>query len=224
MTAVQFRNTEVRLSDALAATASAVSGQSVTLRELVGHVGEQGLLVFSAILATPFLLPVSLPFMSTALGLPMLLIGIAVILGRLPWLPVRLLDYTLPSATVHDVLERSRRAALRFEHLVKPRLLALTGSAAMNSVHGVTLVVTVLLLMAPLPFVPLANTLPGIAIILVCLGIAERDGVLLLAGYFVAAVSAVYILALLWLVLQAGLNAEDIVGSVGAWFTGMFRP
>jgi hypothetical protein len=222
MTAVQFRNTDVRLSEALATTASAVRGHTVTLRELLGHVGEQGLLVFSAILAMPFLIPMSLPFMSTVLGLPMLLIGIAVMLGRLPWLPRRLLDRALPSETVQQVLERGRRMALRFEHLVKPRLLALTGSAAVNSVHGVTLVIAVLLLMAPLPFVPLANTLPGIAIILLCLGLAERDGVLLLAGYFVAALSAVYIGSLLWLVLQAGMNAEGIFGSVGAVIARMF--
>jgi hypothetical protein len=218
MTAVQFRNTEIRLSDALAATASAVTGPSVTLRELVGHVGEQGLLVFSAILAMPFLIPVSLPFMSTVLGLPMLLVGIAVILGRLPWLPAKLLDRALPADTVRLALGRARHWALRFEHLVKPRLLALTGSAAVNSMHGVTLVLTVLLLMAPLPFVPLANTLPGVAIILLCLGIAERDGLLLMVGYFLATVSAVYIVTLLWFVVQAGMNAESILGSVGAWF------
>jgi hypothetical protein len=178
MTAVQFRNADVRLSEALSATASAVRGHKVTLRELLAHVGEQGLLVFSAILAMPFLIPVSLPFMSTALGLPMLLIGVAVILGRLPWLPARLLDHELPTATVRHVLGRAQGIAERFEHLVKPRLLALTSSALVNSLHGVTLVVVVLLLMAPLPFVPLANTLPGIAIILLCLGIAERDGLL----------------------------------------------
>jgi hypothetical protein len=141
-------------------------------------------------------------------------------LGRLPWLPSG--SIALPSETVQQVLERERRMALRFEHLVKPRLLALTGSTAVNSVHGATLVIAVLLLMAPLPFVPLANTLPGIAIMLMCLGLAERDGVLLLAGYLVAAVSAVYIAALLWLVLRAGMNAESIFGSVGAVIARMF--
>jgi hypothetical protein len=222
MTAVQFRNTEVRLSEALAATSSAVCGHEVTLRELLAYVGEQGLLVFSAILATPFLLPVSLPFMSTVLGLPMLLVGVAVVLGRLPWMPERLLDRPLPSETVLHALERGRLAALRFEHLVKPRLLALTGSAAVNSLHGVTFVITVLLLMAPLPFVPLANTLPGIAIILLCLGLAERDGLLLLAGYVVSAVSAVYVASLLWLVLQAGRNVEGVLGSVGGFLARIF--
>ncbi|HQR23383.1 MAG TPA: exopolysaccharide biosynthesis protein [Steroidobacteraceae bacterium] len=223
MTAVQFRNTEVRLSEALAATAAAVRGHVVTLRELLGYVGEQGLLVFSAILALPFLIPVSLPFMSTALGLPMLLIGIAVIAGRLPWLPARLLDHELPSETVQHLLERATRMALRFEHLVKPRLPVLTGSGFVNSLHGVTLVTAVLLLMAPLPFVPLANTLPGIAIILLCLGIAERDGLLLVVGYFVALVSAVYIGSLMWLVVQAGMNFDDVLAEPGAWFSRIFK-
>jgi hypothetical protein len=217
MTAVQFRNPDVRLSDALAATAAALRGHMVTLRELLGHVGEQGLLVFSAILAMPFLIPVSLPFMSTALGLPMLLIGTAVILGRLPWLPDRLLDHQWPSATVQKVLGRAQKAAARIEHLVKPRLLALTGSAPVNSLHGVTIVVSVLLLMAPLPFVPLANTLPAIAVILLCLGIAERDGVLLLIGYLVAGISSLYIGTLLWLVLRVGMNGEGVMRQVGEW-------
>ncbi len=218
MTAVQFRNTDVRLSAALAATAAAVRGHVVTLRELLGYVGEQGLLVFCAILAMPFLIPVSLPFMSTALGLPMLLIGVAIILGRVPWLPARLIDHELPVETVQRVLGQAQRTAERFEHLVKPRLLALTASTAVNSLHGVTLVVVVLLLMAPLPFVPLANTLPGIAIILLCLGIAERDGLLLLLGYGVAAISTVYIGTLMWLVVEAGLNPQSAI----ALFTGFF--
>ena len=84
MTAVQFRNTDVRLSESLRATGRAINGHRVTLRELLEIVGEQGLLVFCAILGMPFMLPVTIPFMSTALGMPMLLIGIAVILNRLP--------------------------------------------------------------------------------------------------------------------------------------------
>jgi hypothetical protein len=222
MTAVQFRNTDVRLSVALGATAAAVRGHVVTLRELLGYVGEQGLLVFCAILAMPFLIPVSLPFMSTALGLPMLLIGIAVILGRVPWLPARVLDRALPAETVQHALGRAQRTAERFEHLVRPRLLALTGSAAVNSTHGVALVVAVIVLMAPLPFVPLANTLPGIAIILLCLGIAERDGVLLLLGYALAAVSTAYVAALLWLVVRAGQDPANVVDGITRLFGRVF--
>jgi hypothetical protein len=204
MTAVQFRNPEVRLSAALDETRRAVTGHEVTLRELLAHVGEQGLLVFCAILAMPFLLPVTIPFMSTALGLPMLLIGIAVVLNRVPWLPSRLLDHALPSATVQHVLERATHAADRFEHLVRPRLLGLTDSALANSIHGLVLVIAVLVLMAPLPLVPFANTLPALGIILLCLGMAERDGVLILLGQLATLVATAFVGSLLWLAARAG--------------------
>ena len=204
MTAVQFRNPEVRLSEALETTRSAVSGHRVTLRELLGLVGEQGLLVFCAILAMPFLLPVTLPFMSTALGAPMLLVGIAVVLNRVPWLPDRILDHALPSETVQHVLERAAHAAGRFEHLVRPRLLVFTATPAANSVNGIVLVVAVLVLMAPLPLVPFANTLPAIGVILLCLGMAERDGVVILLGHAVTLFATTFVGTLLWLAAKAG--------------------
>jgi hypothetical protein len=208
MTAVQFRNPEVRLSEALEATRSAVSGHAVTLRELLGLVGEQGLLVFCAILAMPFLLPVTLPFMSTALGLPMLLIAFAVVMNKVVWLPDRLLDHALPSATVQHVLGRAAHAAGRFEHLVKPRMLVLTATPLVNALNGLVLTVAVLLLMAPLPLIPFANTLPAVAIIALCLGMAERDGALLMLGYVFALLSALYVGALFWLAAKTGSNLD----------------
>ena len=92
MTAIQFRNPEVRMSAALASAEAAVRDPAVTLRELLAMLGEQGLLVFCGVLAAPFLLPVTVPMMSTVLGLPMLLIGFSVMVSRVPWLPERLLN------------------------------------------------------------------------------------------------------------------------------------
>jgi hypothetical protein len=209
MSTVRLRNPETRLSVALQATAAAVQGRAVTLRELLALVGEQGLLVFCALLATPFLLPVSLPFMSTALGLPMLLIGVAVTLNRVPWLPERLLDRTLPAAAVQQTLRRVARWALRIEHLFRPRLPGLSEGPAINVLNGGLLALAALLLMAPLPFVPFGNTLPGVAIILLCLGMAERDGVLILLGYGSTLLATAYIGALTGLVIYAGLHVND---------------
>lgn len=222
MTAVQFRNPEVRLSEALQATRAAISGHEVTLRELLGLVGEQGLLVFCAILAMPFLLPVTVPFMSTALGAPMLAIGWAIVMNRVPWLPDRMLDRALPGETVQHVLERAARAASRFEHLVRPRLLRLTATAGMNVLNGVVLTLAVLLLMAPLPLVPFANTLPAIAIILLCLGMAERDGAVLLIGHAATLASLAYIGGLLWLAARTGSNLDAAWRALQAMFERLF--
>lgn len=221
MTAVQFRNPEIRLSAALEATRSAVSGHRVTLRELLGLVGEQGLLVFCAILAMPFLLPVTLPFMSTALGAPMLLIGFAVVLNRVPWLPERLLDHALPSDTVQHVLERAAHTADRFEHLVRPRLLALTATPLANSANGLVLVIAVLVLMAPLPLVPFANTMPAVGVILLCLGMAERDGAVILLGHLVTLLATLFVGTLLWLAARAGSDPRASWDALVALFRGL---
>jgi len=222
MTAVQFRNPDVRLSQALEATRTAVSGHEVTLRELLGLIGEQGLLIFCAILAMPFLLPVTVPFMSTALGAPMLVIAWAIVMNRVPWLPDPMLDRALPGDTVQQVLERAARAASRFEHLVRPRLLGLTATASLNCFNGLVLTLAVLLLMIPLPLVPFSNTLPAIAIILLCLGMAERDGAPLLLGYLFTLASVAYIGGLVWLAARTGSNLDVAWRAVRSMFERLF--
>jgi hypothetical protein len=214
MTAVQFRNPEIRLSEALGNTAAAVQGHQVTLRELLGYIGEQGLLVFTAVLASPFLFPVSLPFMSTALGVPMLIVAVAITRNRMAGLPDRVLDHAMSSETVQHVLTRMAGLAARFEHLVRPRLLGLTATARVNRLNGAVLCVVVALLMAPLPLVPFSNTLPAIAIILLCLGMAERDGVVILLGYVAALLATTYITALLAGLVYAGTNLGEALGAL----------
>ena len=218
MTAVRFRNPEVRMSQALAAAEAQVADPEIALRELLALLGEQGLLVFCGILAVPFLLPVTVPMMSTVFGIPMLLIGFAVMVSRVPWLPERLLNHSLPAPTVRGVLARVRGWAERFEHLVRPRLLGLTGGRAINFVNGALVIAAVLLLMAPIPLVPFVNSLPALAIILLCFGMAERDGVVILLGYFTTLVSAAYVGGLVLLVFYAGMRHEEAFDAIRHWF------
>ncbi len=220
MTGIPFRNPEVRMSAALASAEAAVRDPAVTLRELLGLLGEQGLLVFCGVLAAPFLLPVTVPGMSTVLGLPMLLIGFAVMVSRVPWLPQRLLDYSLPTPTVRLVLGRVRGWAERFEHLVRPRLLALSGGRAINAVNGALVIFAVLLLMAPIPLVPFVNSIPALAVMLLCFGMAERDGAVIVVGYFTTLVATVYVGGLLVLAVYAGVNYEQVFEMAKSWWAG----
>lgn len=220
MTGIQFRNPEVRMSAALASAEAAVSDPSVTLRELLAMLGEQGLLVFCGVLASPFLLPVTVPGMSTVLGIPMLLIGFAVMVSRVPWLPARILNRSLPAPTVRTVLAKVRGWSERFEHLVRPRMLALTGGRAVNAVNGALVIIAVLLLMAPIPLVPFINSLPALAILLLCFGMAERDGAVIALGYFMTLVSTVYVGAFVVLVLYAGMNYHEVFEIARSWWAG----
>jgi hypothetical protein len=215
---IRFRNPEIRMSAALAAAVASVHDPAVTLRDLLASLGEQGLLVFCGVLAAPFLLPVTVPGMSTVLGLPMLLIGFAVMVSRVPWLPERLLNHSLPAVTVRKVLQKVVGWAERFEHLVRPRWLALTGGRVINVVNGALVIVAVLLLMAPIPLVPFVNSIPALAIMLLCFGMAERDGAVIALGYVTTLLSAAYVGGLIVLVLYAGLRHEQAFELVRGWF------
>jgi hypothetical protein len=76
--------------------------------------------------------------------------------------------------------------------------------------------------MAPLPLIPLANTLPGVAIILLCLGMAERDGVLLLVGHLVAVISLLYVGVLLYFAARAGSDPRAALEMVQALLERLF--
>ena len=218
MTGIRFRNPEVRMSAALAGAATAVRDPAVSLRELLAALGEQGLLVFCGVLAAPFLLPVTVPGMSTVLGAPMLLIGFAVMLSRVPWLPERLLNHSLSAVTVRAVLAKVRGWAERFEHLVRPRWLGLTGGRAVNAVNGALVILSVLLLMAPIPLVPLVNSIPALAVLLLCFGMAERDGLVIVIGYFTTMIATVYVGGLIFLLFYVGLRHEQAIEQLKHWF------
>jgi hypothetical protein len=218
VTGIRFRNPEVRMSAALAGAEAALPDPVVSLRELLAALGEQGLLVFCGVLAAPFLLPVTVPGMSTVLGVPMLLIGFAVMLSRVPWLPERLLNHSLSAATVRAVLVKVRGWAERFEHLVRPRWLGLTGGRGVNAVNGALVMIAVLLLMAPIPLVPLVNSIPALAVLLLCFGMAERDGLVIVIGYFTTLIAAVYVGGLIFLLFYVGLRHEQALEQLRLWY------
>ncbi len=83
-------------------------------------------------------------------------------------------------------------------------MTAFTSGALMNRVNGLVLMGAGLLLMAPLGLIPFSNTLPGIAILLLAAGISQRDGLVVLAGYVMVALTIVYFAALAFLAYSAG--------------------
>ena len=91
------------------------------------------------------------------------------------------------------------------------------GGKAINALNGALIILAVLLLMAPLPLIPFVNSLPALAIILLCFGMAERDGAVITLGYFVTLVSAVYVGGLMILVFYAGLHYEQVLELLRGW-------
>jgi hypothetical protein len=200
----QFRDTDVSLGTALKQTMAAIQGDSISLQELLALIGEQSLLLFCTILTLPFLLPVSIPGVSTVFGIVIIFIGLSVTLNRTLWLPERLLHHQVTRDNLIPVLEKGIQFFERLERWMGKRLPALTQGALMNRVHGLALTAGGVFLLFPLSLIPFSNTLPALGVLLLALGMLQRDGYFIVAGYVVLLLTLVYFAGLALLVVMGG--------------------
>lgn len=202
--AVEFGDSQGSLSDTLTGMIASIRGNTITLRELMIEIGEQGFLLLCALLTLPFLIPVSIPGVSTVFGAAIILISLAITLNRMPWLPKRILDREIDTEKLVPTLRKGAALVSRLDRYVRPRLNFLTEGALMNRFNGLMIMAGGVLLMFPLGLIPLSNTLPGIAILLLSLGIIQRDGLMVAGGYFFLVATTVYFAVLGYAAFAAG--------------------
>lgn len=201
---LEFQDTDASLSVTLKEVIARIDGSSVTLRDLMEAVGEQGLLLLCAVASLPFLLPVSIPGVSTVFGFAIILVSLSITFNRLPWLPRRILDRRLETQKLVPALEKGVSIVSRLDAYLKPRMGALVSGAAANRLNGLAIALAGVLLMFPLGLIPFSNTLPAIAVLLVATGMIQRDGLVVLAGYAFNVITLIYFGILAYMAFSAG--------------------
>lgn len=198
------------LSTTLAAAARSMTGDKVSLRELLHAVGEDGLLMFCIILMVPFLFPVSVPGVSTIFSTVVMYTGTGVMLNRRgPWLPRKIMDRQVGTRKLIPALEKGSRLFARLDRMSRPRMLSLTRGIAITRLNGVMLLLGGILLIFPLGGVPLSNTLPALGVLFIAAGMTQTDGLFVLIGYAWIVVSIIYFVVLALLVLRAGKGITE---------------
>jgi hypothetical protein len=142
-------------------------------------------------------------------GLLILLIGAGVATDSLPLMPKRLLDRALSTGHVLPALRKGAEIFRRFERLIRPRALAMTSGPIANFVNGAVIVIAALVLMLPIPLVPFTNSIPALAVVLLSIGMVERDGIVIALGYLATIAGALYCGAIFWAAWQAGSGAAE---------------
>lgn len=208
-----FSDTSEKLSTTLEKLIGKLKGQTITLRELIEAIGEQGLLLICAIASLPFLIPVSIPGVSTVFGAAIILVSLAITLNHLPWLPKKILDRQMETAKLIPALQKGVSIVSKLDGFIRPRLPALTTGAIANRINGLALMTAGVLLMMPLGFIPFSNTLPGVAILLFSAGMIQRDGVTVLGGYLFLGLTTVYFAALAYAAFWAGQGLSSSIGA-----------
>ena len=91
----------------------------------------------------------------------------------------------------------------KLDRWLQPRWSGLTTSP-MQRVNSAVLVFGGLLLMAQLGLIPFSNTVPAVGILLLTVGMMQRDGVFVLLGYLGHVLTVVYFGVLAYLAWMGG--------------------
>ena len=159
--------------------------ERISIGDLLTALGDRATAALMFIFAFPNVLPTP-PGTSTILGAPLIFLAAQLMLGRAPWLPAFVSRRSMSQADFTRLVKRIVPWLVRAESLLRPRLELLARPPMEYFVGLLSLLLAVLLVLP----IPLGNMLPALAISLLALGVLERDGIWVLAG-FAAAVAGV---------------------------------
>lgn len=170
----------------------------VTLVEIMDIVGEDSLMLLTVFLSLIFLVPVSIPGVSTVFGTGILLIGITRLFARKLWLPEFVAKRRLSSEKLRAGLKRALTWFRRLEKISRPhRMPGLTTNKSMILLNNLSFILGAVLLMAPFGFIPFSNTLPAVALIFLAVGMMQKDGGAILLGYLSNLATIIYFVFLI---------------------------
>jgi hypothetical protein len=170
----------------------------ITLSELIHRVGNDGLLILTALLTLVFLIPVSIPGVSTVFGAAILLIGTSRLFKCDLWIPSRLKHRIIGTRKLRPVLRKALPWLQKLERVSRPnRIQWLVAEGPIARLNNLSIVLGAVLLMMPFGMIPFSNTFPAIALLFLAIGLLQRDGVCVLLGYIANFVTIVYFTVLI---------------------------
>ncbi|MDR0576393.1 MAG: exopolysaccharide biosynthesis protein [Candidatus Accumulibacter sp.] len=185
------------LSDILGRLAAETGRERISIRDLIGALGDRALAAMIFVLALPNVFP-NPPGTCTALGIPLIFLSAQLALGRPPWLPDFLCRRSLPFRGFQTFIRRALPWLKRAENLLRPCASRLV-DPPMEYVVG--LVCLVLSAIMALP-IPLTNKPLALAICFLALGLLEEDGRWVAAGLTMGVIALAVVLWVLFVMFE----------------------
>jgi len=166
------------ISDRLDQLATQAGDEAVTLGWILQQLHERAFGLFLLVLALPCCIPL-LYGIPQIVALPLMFVSAQILIGRrVPWLPAKLSGRQVAGADLHRLAQRAGPWLRRIEAFSSPRFSFVT-RAPWDRILGAALVLFSASILVPLPG---TNTVPGIAVVLIAMGLLQRDGVLVGLG------------------------------------------
>lgn len=192
-----------RMSAVLRGLVREAGGERVSLGDMVDAFDARAYAPLIALFAAPNVLPVALPGISAVLGAPLILLTAEMMIGlRRPWLPGVLRRRSLARGTFESLVERIEPRLARVETMVRPRLLPLTSTLGTRAIGAVGLILAAIVFL-PVPF---GNSLPGLALVLMAVGLLGRDGLAVVVGGLIGVAGLVVVSGFIYGAMEAAMQ------------------
>jgi hypothetical protein len=172
--------------------------EGITLNELLEHTEGRGFYLVVILLSLPFIVPVSIPGVSTVLGLSIALLSFKLAFGAQPRLPLFMGNRRLSPQAQKKVLTGSVKFLRVVEKLVKPRRTVWMTTRPARFANAMLMTLMGLFLALPFPpLPPLTNALPCYSIILLAASMMEEDGVTIWFAYALCLSTIFYLVVII---------------------------
>lgn len=189
---IEQKKLHKRTSEIIADVIDSAKGDgNISVREIMGLLGEKSFCLVILVLALPNCLPIPNVMAYSALtGIPIIVLAIQMVFGRdTLWLPDKILNYQFPREKFANILAMVLPYIRKIEHIFYPRMFFISLHITERLV-GLVFLVLGIILSLPIPF---GNMIPGFAISFIAIGLIERDGLMMAAGLIFGMISCLAI-------------------------------
>ncbi|PRX35329.1 Uncharacterized conserved protein [Meinhardsimonia xiamenensis] len=179
--------TPAEIEDALHATLAALEeiahGGRVTVGEMIARLGGRAYGPLMVLLGLLVVLPTGMiPGVPALVGLGALALGLQMLTAHpSPWLPRRLREIELGEQRVARMVARWLPRLMQIRRVLRPRMTLIAEGAIGRQIAGLAAGLAGLI-MVPLGFIPFLPFVLGLALVIIGLALAARDGLAMLAG------------------------------------------
>ena len=174
--------------------------ERIAVADLLDALGDRAIAALLFVFALPNVLPMP-PGTSAILGAPLLFLAAQMAFNMKAWLPALIANRSMARSDFMTMVQRVTPWLARAERLMKPRLTPLAVGAMESVVGAVCLLMSVAVFLP----IPMGNMLPALAICLLAMGILERDGLWVLAGFASAVGAAALVSGIVWAMVKAAI-------------------
>jgi len=154
-------------------------GEDITFREFLEGFGEGGFALFLAIFALPVALPLPALGIASIIAIPLLFLSVQLVLGfNAPWVPNWIGRKKIRMETLKKAIDMVTPILKKIERFLRPRISFLSTRTG-EKLIGLFCVICSISVALPFPF---TNTLPSIGIVIMAIGLLERDGIVIISG------------------------------------------